>query len=324
MKIFKLPIVIEVSVASPYFKAMIIAFARIRSVARLAAMAGLAAIALIHAAQTAQARGEPILDGPTEPIPLPDDLKVDDKPINPLCFVPLFTAHVSDALPLRDCDKRGLIAMHNSDYQPQPGAIGRAMRFDGKEPAPFSDPAFIEYRYLGPYKAAQALRVEWSDGDSRSGASLLLTHREKDMLVIDQIVVDGSKTGNSVNDAVVRADGRLAWRTDITPFQMMTLDGRDAADADAYDSLDSCAQCGYGEVNFEDGTLTEIIFDKGLLDILRAEDMSEMDPVQACFDRNLKDYLDHAVETRLPIDEFRILKASIVDACLGGPWIAPE
>lgn len=230
---------------------------------------------------------------------LPDSLKMDGKPIDPICFSVIGGQRV-DYIPLKNCGQGLTVEERSSSDRStymaaykytelEDGGVGMSM--------PYS-----EYSYIGSYENKDLIRVNWSGGGTGHFSVLMYVSREGDELRIHETITGGDRCNGGLVDASVTKDGLISISQNVTPFDMIVISG----DPDRpllktlkpYEDLETCAICCYGVAHYTDHVLQSVTVNAGVSMDKSYENLSSADhQKQICFDKLLSEKTSNREKT---------------------------
>lgn len=142
----------------------------------------------------------------------------------------------------------------------------------------------VSYQDLGAVGTARAVLIHESGGGSGQFSRLELLQRRDDRLYIHETVAAGDRCNGGIAAASVE-DGRLAYSQHITAYDFIALsDFQSDVAVSAYDDLEACAACCYGQAHYVDDVLQKVSVDK------TPGSQARRPALQNCFDEVLAAY----------------------------------
>jgi hypothetical protein len=180
---------------------------------------------------------------------LPEALKYQGNPIDPLCFKDTMTSGPEPDLKV--CSDPKL--KESIEILPEKNRNNDSIGYMYKK-VPFEDRyAYVYYRYIGSHEGREVILVNVSGGGTGQFSFVLGMKRKGDKLIEDKDYAGGDRCNGGINEVVIK-NGKVIITENVTPSDLYELaEVQPPNGLKAYEVLDGTPHACLGQSQTEDG-----------------------------------------------------------------------
>jgi hypothetical protein len=267
----------------------------------------LAAVAALAACKEEGPPGRPAA------APASQALIINGAAVSPLCFVNMGGDEHPPVYPTQNCGGTQYIADTSRPSPLSPDFISTPYLYSDPATPEEKYPGLVGYKFLGDYRGLKAVQTIENGGGSGTFTAVQLLRPEKDgTLSIIKTLAGGDRCNGGISEAFM--NGRtLVYSVSLTPYDFLSVADYNPKKLEAYDDLEACAVCCYGQLQYVDGRPRTVIFDETALDRIQRVPEEEQ-TMQSCFDEVFTKAVKSG-QTALPMDGIRDFVVEFTTTC---------